>query len=334
MKPLEYMSYVTPASGEVFLKDAAVVEINNIDMIDKVYSVTIQHTGFTSLIGSASSLVVIPNNVRDISQIMGSMGIEAAGRLPQEGDSYEIIMNERLLKNKGLKIGDFIENGINGNETLSGRYKIVGSFSKDIMVSFANKSAHLESLKQNGMTGDNPTGLLLIPKAGQLEKMNDRLETINRKDTTVVTYSSQNKIRDDELASLNRILSLVVFAVLLILSISISAMIYVLYLSRNEEFGIIHAMGYQKSFIRDLILKEIISLSAVCWICGYVFSFVILAIFNQSLLAPKGQTLYFFTFSGLVYTLMIPVFVVICAAVPILRRLKKWDPITVIERRE
>jgi len=105
-------------------------------------------------------------------------------------------------------------------------------------------------------------------------------------------------------------------------------------MNRSEEFGILHAMGYRKSFIKKLILKELISLSIVSWIGGYLLSWGLISLLNNLILYSQGQSLYFFTQMGLINTLIIPVMVVFASVIPLLRKLRKWDPISVIERRD
>jgi putative ABC transport system permease protein len=335
LEQFNYMSYISPTASDVFLKDSVVSEIEEIGSIEKTYSVSVENTSFNSLIGNTSSFVITPYETSDIPHIMEKMGLKlSGGRLPEVGNEFEIVMNERLLQNKGLEIGGEIGNDLDDNEWLSGKYKIVGSMSGTAIVSFSNKNMRVESLKQTGLVIEKPMSMLLIPKSGQLLQMNERLDQIDHKDASVMTYSSLQKMFDEQIASLDVILFIIIFTVVLVISISISAMIYIVYLSRNEEFGILYAMGYRKSFIRNLVLKEIASLSVSCWAAGYGFSYLIFMAVNHFILAPKGQALYFFTLSGLINTLIVPVLVIICAVVPILRKLKKWDPIAVIERRE
>jgi len=127
---------------------------------------------------------------------------------------------------------------------------------------------------------------------------------------------------------------ILVIVTVFIISVSVSALIYIIYNNRNEEFGILCAMGYRKAFISRLVFKELACLAFVSWAIGYFCSAGLFGLVNTLLLNPSGQHLYFFTPIGLINTLIIPVMVIICATVPMLRKLKKWDPIAVIERRE
>lgn len=334
LDPLKNMSYITATSNEIFLKDDIVKKIKGYDEIKYIFNVSVKYTSLNSLIGNTSSPVVIPDHAEDITKMMQEAKLTlSSGRLPSE-NNFEIVLHERILQNKHLKVGDYIGSDVDDNEWLYGKYKIVGSLKGDSIVSFANKSSYIESLKKSGLALEKPMAQALFAKPGKFDEMNKKIERLSKKEVSYTTYSSTKRQFDKQLSSMNTILTIVIFVVVFIVSISISAMFYIVYLNRSEEFGILHAMGHRKSFIRTLILKELTALSIVSWIGGYVFSWGTLTLVNVAFLNSKGQSLYFFTQMGLINTLIIPVMVVICSCVPLLRRLKKWDPISVIERRD
>jgi putative ABC transport system permease protein len=334
LDPLKNMSYITATSSEMFLKDDIVNKVKSIDEIKYIFNVSVSNTSLNTLIGNTSSPVLIPDKVEGIAKIMQEANLTlSSGRLPNES-GFEIVLHERILQNKNLKVGDFIGNDVDENEWLNGKYKIVGELKGSSIVSFANKSTYVESLKNSGIILEKPRAQALFAKPGKIDEMNTKIERLSKKDVSYTTYSSTKRMYDEQLSSMNAILTIVIFVVVFIVSISISAMFYIVYLNRSEEFGILHAMGYRKSFIRTLILKELTALSIVSWIGGYIFSWGILTLVNIAFLNSKGQSLYFFTRMGLINTLIIPLMVIICSCVPLLSRLKKWDPISVIERRD
>lgn len=331
---LKNMSYIYPASNKVFLDDDVVEKVKNYNEVKDIFNVSITNTVLNTIVGTTSSPVIISESANDIQTMINEMGLTLIdGRLPS-GNDFEIVLHERLLQNKGLKIGDYIGSDVDENEWLQGKYKIVGVLRGDAITSFANKNSYMESLKDSGMVFNKSTGQVLIPNENQINEMNQKLESLNKKDVGYQTFNSLQKNLDMQLSSLNTILFIVVFTVVCIIAVSISAMIYIVYMNRSEEFGILHAIGYRKTFISSLILKEISMLSIVSWIVGYLASWGVLSLVNYLILSKKGQILYFFTELGVINTLVIPVMIIIFAIVPLLRKLKKWDPISVIERRE
>lgn len=330
---LTNVSIITPLSDEIEVKDSTIKQVNSSNNIGDRFEVSVRYTHFNSILGNIGSPVFIPLSPSKIPDIMNKMDLKlCGGRLPGETDN-EIVMNERLLTSKGLNIGDYIGSSVDKNEQLAGKYKIVGEMKGNSVVSFANTDVSLLTLKSSGLEIDKPIGLMLFPKADDLLKMNSDIDKISKTEATIYTYDKMKASFENQLASLNTILFIIIFAIVFIVAISISAITYILYLNRSDEFGILYALGFRKAFIKRLIFKEIVFLSSISWLFGYLFSWLISLLVNHLILEPKGEALYFFTKDGLINTLIIPIMVIVFATVPVLRRLKKWDPISVIERK-
>ncbi|HAN20060.1 MAG TPA: hypothetical protein DCP51_00015 [Clostridiales bacterium] len=334
LKPYEYCSAISKTSNELFIKDSIVDEVKSYPETEKVISVINSYTSFQALMGNTSSPVYFISNEDDLKSVMDINHLTLSeGRLPN-GDGYEVILHENVLKNKSMKIGDNIGKDEQEDEWLVGKYKIVGTLKGEALIGFGNKSIIADTYKNAGLTLDKPMALLVIAKDGQLDNLNEKLDQLDKRDVMVENYSSIKRSFDKQIDSMNFLLKIIIFLVVFILSISVGALVFIIYIGRSDEFGILYAMGYRKSFINKLIIKELAALSSICWVFGYILSFGMIYSLNLFVLSDKGQSLYFFTDDGLINTLSIPIMVLICAAYPILRRLKKWDPIAVIERRD
>jgi ABC-type antimicrobial peptide transport system permease subunit len=335
LKPYESTSVVTATPSELYLKDSVLNEVKNYPETKEVISSGIDNTAFNSLMGSTSVPIYFISKQSNMKELMNVMGVKLTkGRLPHDR-SHEIALQEDILISKKLKIGGYIGSDVQDDEILSGKYKIVGSLTGGAKIGFASKSLISDAYEKAGINLENkPKAIIVIPKNGELAKLNKKLDKIGKKNAKVYTYSSIQKIVISQLGSINTLLGIIIFVVVTILSISVGAFVYIIYLGRSDEFGILHAMGYSKRFITKFILKELFALSVVCWVIGYAFSILMISVLNYFLLAGKGQHLYLFTTSGFINTLFIPVMVMICAAFPILNKFRKWDPIAVIERRD
>lgn len=334
LKPYEYCSAILKTSNELFIKDSIVEKVKSYPETEKVVNVIASYTSFQALMGNTSSPIYFITNEDDLKHVMDINHVTISeGRLPH-GDEFEIVLHENVLRNKNLHIGDYIGNDVQDDEWLDGKYKIVGTLKGEPLIGFGNKSISIETYKNAGLSMEKPMALIVIPKDGQLNNLNEKLDQMNKKEAMVSNYTSIKRSFDSQIVSINILLQIIILVVVFILSISVGALIFIIHIGRSDEFGILYAMGYRKGFIRNLIIKELAALSVFCWIFGYMLSFAMIYVLNYFVLAPEGQSLYFFTTTGLTNTLFIPVMVLICAAFPILRRLKKWDPIAVIERRD
>ena len=102
----------------------------------------------------------------DIKEIFNDYSLTVTeGRLPQE-NSYELIMHEDMLKNKGLSVGDTFGSAVDEGEQIDGKYTITGAFSGDSYMAFGTKSFKQKELEELGLDFQNTTfGLLVTPKA-------------------------------------------------------------------------------------------------------------------------------------------------------------------------
>lgn len=334
LKPYEYTSTVSRNPDELFIKDEVVEKITAFPETDKVIPVIEDMTMFQALMGATSVPFYFITDEGELQQMMEIYHLVLAeGRLPA-GDAFEVVLHENLLRNKKLSIGDDFGSDVQEDEWMKGQYKIVGTLQGDSLIGLGGKSRVAETYLNAGLSMDQPMSLIVVPKPGQLDSLNEKLDQLDSKETTVTNYTSLKRMIDNQIASMNVILQIIIFVVVFILSISVGALVFIIYMGRSDEFGILFAIGYRKAFIKNLIIKELAALSSVSWVLGYVISMGMMYALNFFYLNGKGQGLYFFTSQGLINTLFIPVMVLICAAYPILRKLKKWDPIAVIERRE
>lgn len=334
LKPFENSSIIVHSSDELFLKDEVVEQVSSFEETQETINVIVQHTSYTALIGNTSSPIYFLESHKDINKLISLNNLRITeGRLPAV-DEYELILHEKILKNKGLGIGDYFGADVQPEEYLSGKYKIVGSIKGEALIGFGTKNYYKQVYQDAGLSMDKPLGLVIIAQEGQLDKLNTKLDDIDKKEASTVTYSSLKALINSQIKSMNMLVRIIVFAVVLILSISVGALVYIIYIGRAEEFGILFAMGYRKGFINGLILKELAALTILCWVFGYMISMFLVFVINYFVLYPIGQNLYFFTHQVFVNTLFIPIMVLLCAAYPILHKLRKWDPIAIIERRE
>ena len=333
IEPFSNMSMITGTSDQMFLSEEIIDKVRNFDEVEYVFDVNMVNTNINTLVGINGVPVIISEVTEDIERIMEAIGLYLeSGRLPS-GEQFEIALHEKVLRNKGLEVGDYMGSEVADSEWLSGRYKIVGRLGGESLVSFANKTVFIESFRELGADFYRPMAQLLIPRQGQIDEMNRRIEELDSRAVSYFTLSSLQRMFDEQLATINAMLTLIIVVVVFIISISISSLMYIVYMNRSEEFGILYAMGYRKSFIKNLILKEIMTLSVVSWIGGYLFSWGMFSLINMPLY-ERGQTLHFFTMTGLINTLIVPTMTIICSSVPLLRKFRKWDPIAIIERRD
>lgn len=269
----------------------------------------------------------------DIGEIFDDYSLTVTeGRLPQE-NSYELIMHEDMLKNKGLSVGDTFGSAVDDGEPIEGTYTITGAFSGNSYMAFGTKSYKQKELEELGLDFKNTTfGLLVTPKT-DLDAMNTMLDTMSHDEAAAMTLSYAQKTLKDNVSSIKFLMGVIVIVIAVSISAAVCIVLETTYNDRMEEFGILYAIGYKKSWLFRNIIAEIVVLVFISWILGLILSYGVLSLVAKSVFEPMGQMLSIVSIQSLLYTIIVMVvFVVVTILVTILKFAKK-DLIAIIEMR-
>ena len=100
---LNDFSFVYPVGGSSFLQNETVEKIKNDDSVGNAYPILLEYTVINNIFGTTSGYVAFMDEA-DIGEIFDDFSLTVTeGRLPEE-NSYELIMHEDMLKNKGLSL--------------------------------------------------------------------------------------------------------------------------------------------------------------------------------------------------------------------------------------
>lgn len=329
---LNDFSFVYPVGGASFLQNETVEKIKNDDSVENAYPVLLEYTVINNIFGTTSGYVAFMDEA-DIGEIFDDYSLTVTeGRLPQE-NSYELIMHEDMLKNKGLSVGDTFGSAVDDGEPIEGTYTITGAFSGNSYMAFGTKSYKQKELEELGLDFKNTTfGLLVTPKT-DLDAMNTMLDTMSHDEAAAMTLSYAQKTLKDNVSSIKFLMGVIVIVIAVSISAAVCIVLETTYNDRMEEFGILYAIGYKKSWLFRNIIAEIVVLVFISWILGLILSYGVLSLVAKSVFEPMGQMLSIVSIQLLLYTIIVMVvFVVVTILVTILKFAKK-DLIAIIEMR-
>ena len=329
---LNDFSFVYPVGGSSFLQNETVEKIKNDDSVENAYPVLLEYTVINNIFGTTSGYVAFMDEA-DIGEIFDDYSLTVTeGRLPQE-NSYELIMHEDMLKNKGLSVGDTFGSAVDDGEPIEGTYTITGAFSGNSYMAFGTKSFKQKELEELGLDFKNTTfGLLVTPKT-DLDAMNTMLDTMSHDEAAAMTLSYAQKTLKDNVSSIKFLMGVIVIVIAVSISAAVCIVLETTYNDRMEEFGILYAIGYKKSWLFRNIIAEIVVLVFISWILGLILSYGVLSLVAKSVFEPMGQMLSIVSIQSLLYTIIVMVvFVVVTIFVTILKFAKK-DLIAIIEMR-
>lgn len=329
---LNDFSFVYPVGGSSFLQNETVEKIKNDDSVENAYPILLEYTVINNIFGTTSGYVAFMEEA-DIREIFDDFSLTVTeGRLPEE-NSYELIMQEDMLKNKGLSVGDTFGSAVDDGEPIEGTYTITGAFSGNSYMAFGTKSYKQKELEELGLDFKNTTfGLLVTPKA-DLDAMNTMLDTMSHDEAAAMTLLYAQKTLKDNVSSIKFLMFVIVIVIAVSISAAVCIVLETIYNDRMEEFGILYAIGYKKSWLFRNIIAEIVVLVFISWILGLILSYGVLSLVAKSVFEPMGQMLSIVSIQSLLYTIIVmAVFVVVTILVTILKFAKK-DLIAIIEMR-
>jgi ABC-type lipoprotein release transport system permease subunit len=253
------------------------------------------------------------------------------GRLPNPR-SNEIVLSEAVALNRGLRLGDIVGRPVNELDTsIPTEMMVVGILGpRDRWIGFAS----YEYLANHELYSNRLGYLLVVPTAGEKGELDDWLEkNVASTQTNVRTYDTQY----GELQEATRG-TLLLFAglesvIAIIAAIALAVLNYIFFAQRREEFGVLHAMGRSRVWLILRAAVETISAVTAAWLLGAVVCVIGLVIAQTNIFGPKGVSLDFTNLAPWLFTLPIPIAVVIASAGVVAWLLFRLDPVSIIERR-
>jgi ABC-type antimicrobial peptide transport system permease subunit len=119
----------------------------------------------------------------------------------------------------------------------------------------------------------------------------------------------------------------------IVAAIALAVLSYTFFAQRREEFGILHAMGHSRRWLVLRTVREAVSVVAVAWLIGAVVCAAGIVYMQANVYAPRGLTLDFFNPAPWLFTLPMPVSVIVVSTGLVAWTLSRLDPVAVIERR-
>jgi ABC-type lipoprotein release transport system permease subunit len=281
------------------------------------------------------------------------------GRLPRPR-SNEIVLSEPVALNRGLHVGDRIgvpvyERGefeLLDVDDIPTEMVVVGilrqaqdrSLQPRAELSRSGQTlssgamwlglASYEYLESHELTSSRLVHLLVVPADGRKNGLDAWLEeSVASAQTDVVTYNSEYREHQQFVRGLVLVFAVTGSVTAIVAAIAMATLNYIFFTQRQEEFGILHAVGRSRLWLVLRTMKETGSVITVAWLAGAVICCIGLICFQALVYAPKGLSLNFFNPVPWMLTFPIPLAVIAVGTGTIARTLSRLDPVAVIERR-
>jgi len=275
------------------------------------------------------------------------------GRLPRPR-SNEIALSEGLAMNRGLRVGDSIgrpvserDSGLSQSDSIPTEMAVVGILgygsprlrsrqagqglsTGEVSLGFLS-SEHLESHERYS---SHPTHFFVVAAEGRKAEVDRWLEEeIASRQTLVGTYGARLQEIQQSTRGLLLLFGAVESVVAVVAAIALAALNTIFFSQRREEFGVLHAVGRSRAWLLLRTVRETISVVGAAWLIGAVVCVLSLITAQAKVYAPMGLRLNYFNLSPWLFTLPIPLAVVVASIGTIARMLSRLDPVSIIERR-
>ena len=192
----------------------------------------------------------------------------------------------------------------------------------------------LEYLEGHELYASHSTHLLVVPIEERKAEMDKWLEEeVDSTRTLVETYDTAQRESQQMMQGLLLLVAAVESVIAAVAAIALATLNYIFFSQRQEEFGTLHAMGHSRLWLVLRTVKESASVVTVAWLIGAVVCIVGLSYASANVYVPKGLSVNLYNLTPWLFTLPIPLAVVVASAGTIAWTLSRLDPVSIIERR-
>lgn len=256
-------------------------------------------------------------------QVTGTELLE--GRLP-DAHADQVALHESLIKTRGLKLGDYIGRDLNREDSLNGKWQVVGVIGGKTV---------LNLVALDRISGGQPANeIVLIPKAGEMTGLVADLDALKTERVTIQTPDYWNQFIERTLNQYDMLVTALNAVIIIVLSLGVGLLNMIYFRQRTGEFGILSGIGFSRSFLVRRVTLEALLLTMVAWVLGMALSLVVYQTLDVLVFSPRGTRLSILNLRLLLGTLPVPIIVWIFSTLTILWQLWRLDPVAVIDRRD
>lgn len=264
------------------------------------------------------------------SAILNKCGLRlSAGRMPEEGRP-ELIASEEIARSRGIRIGQAVLGPDIEDSFSPVPMRLVGTLKGPVWLALTSR----EYVAANYPLA--PRSLLVIARqpADQpaLDHRLDKLVDKHRARPWV--YAQTVRETHDALSSLYVILAIVVGIVVFAIAFLTGMLANIFFVQRLPEFATLSAIGYRRAHLIRRAFWEIVLLCVGGWILGMAATVGLLYTLRALVMAPRAMLLNPLDLSAYIYTMPLPFTIVAFSLTTIWLRLHRFDPVTIIERRQ
>jgi ABC-type antimicrobial peptide transport system permease subunit len=323
-----HFTVVTPRNSLAVADDLAEL-IRSEPLTGEMYPARPAFTVVKTIFGKMP-FVVFGVGPRAREAIMSRCGLQiSTGRLPIDG-APELAMSEEIARNRKLKLGDVVLKPDSEDSYSVVPMRLVGTFRGSVWLAMSSE----QFIRENFAV--SPQGFLVVAKdpakQGALDLALER--AIDKARGRVWTYHGLVRETKDALSSLYLIMGTVIAIIVFAIAFLTGMLTNIYFTQRLPEFATLAAIGYQRGALLLRVLGETTILSAIGWALGSLVTLGVLLAIKAVIMNPRGLLLNPYDLAAYRFTLPLPLTIAAFALIAIGQRMKKLDPVAIIEKRQ
>lgn len=265
----------------------------------------------------------------DIPYFLDRMGAQnMRGRLPEPGKP-EVVVSENIARNLRLQIGDALLSPEDSENYSPFEVKVVGI--ADAHRWFAVTS--YEYLAENHFPPIDSLLVFARTESEQRQLESWALEAFKGQRAEILAWSKLEEETNDMFKILYQILNLVIASLVVLVSLMMGLLINIYQNQRTVEYGLLQAIGYTKKRLVARALTETALILIGSWVLGAAIAFGLLNFVEKRLFYPRAFMLDPTDVGAYLYTLPVPLAILLVATVTVIGRFRRFDPVAIVERR-
>jgi hypothetical protein len=321
------------------LSDGLLRQLNDHPAVAETYEVERATTRTQGIFGSEGRPIYFLSEA-DRAAFPDRLGWRLAeGRWPRTGTN-EVALTENILRNRGLEVGGRIGEVADEKDWLSGEWVIVGALASDSVTGGVGDRAYFRERFQTDPdlppeVANRPHVLTIKPVEGKELELEAVLDHLPKDQVFAVHRTKARKQLDEQLANVNLIIWILNGISIVVVALALGLLNVIFFMQRANEFGLLAALGYTKWYLSLRTFLEAVVTVAAGWALGILLSQGIYTVLNAALFDPRGLApLTIMTSRVFLFTIPVPVTVVVFSVAVVLWQLWRMDPVAIIERRD